>query len=66
MQQLTTQMIEQKNRFYTLKAVAKDAPRHDLVCFVGDFNLKLGARSPTILKFSAVKALANLARIFHC
>ena len=33
-----------KDDFYnTLQAVAKDIPRHDLVCFVGDFNAKVGS-----------------------
>ncbi|KAK2709048.1 hypothetical protein QYM36_014619 [Artemia franciscana] len=33
-----------KDNFYnTLQAVAKDIPSHDLVCFVGDFNAKVGS-----------------------
>ncbi|XP_065583817.1 craniofacial development protein 2-like [Artemia franciscana] len=33
-----------KDNFYnTLQAVAKDIPSHDLVCFVGDFDAKVGS-----------------------
>ncbi|XP_065577531.1 uncharacterized protein LOC136038388 [Artemia franciscana] len=32
-----------KDSFYnTLQAVAKDIPSHDLICFAGDFNAKVG------------------------
>ncbi|KAK2726034.1 hypothetical protein QYM36_000480 [Artemia franciscana] len=33
-----------KDNFYnTLQAVTKDIPSHDLVCFVGGFNAKVGS-----------------------
>ncbi|KAK2704134.1 hypothetical protein QYM36_017579 [Artemia franciscana] len=39
-----------KDSFYnTLQAVAKDIPSHDLICFAGDFNAKVG--NETIIHF---------------
>ena len=34
---------EEKDKFYrSLEAVAKDLSRHDVVCFLGDLNAKVG------------------------
>ncbi|KAK2718708.1 hypothetical protein QYM36_005890 [Artemia franciscana] len=34
---------EEKDEFYkSLQAIVKDIPRHDVVCFLGDFSTKVG------------------------